>query len=62
MKKLRIKNIVKTIILLILFIDLLHVFYNMVIGAMITYFGILTLVIELASIYLLIENLKKYYR
>ena len=61
-KKLRIGNVIKTIILLILFIDLLFMFYNMIIGNMLTWWGIITLVVNILISTLLFENLKKYYK
>ena len=61
-KKLRIGNITKAIILLILFIDLLFMFYNMIIGDTLTRWGMITLVINILAITLLFENLKKYYK
>lgn len=61
-KKLRIGNIVKAIILLILFIDLLFMFYNMLIGNVLTWWGTIVLVINILVSTLLFENLKKYYK
>ena len=61
-KKLIIGNIAKAIILLTLFIDLLFMFYNMLIGNTLTWWGMIMLFINILVSTLLFENLKKYYK
>ena len=63
-KKLKLKkgNIIKAIILLIMCIDIIYMFINLISGNMITYLGMIIFIIEILTIYLLLDSLKKDYK
>ena len=63
-KKLKLKkgNIIKAIILLIICVDIIYMFINLILGNMMTYLGIIIFIIEILTIYLLLDNLKKDYK
>ena len=63
-KKLKLKkgNIIKAIVLLIICIDIISMFINLISGNMITYLGMIIFIIEILTIYLLLDSLKKDYK
>lgn len=63
-KKLKLKkgNIIKAIILLMICIDIISMFINLIIGNIITYLGMIIFIIEILTIYLLLDSLKKDYK
>lgn len=63
-KKLKLKkgNIIKAIVLSIICIDIIYMFINLILGNMVTYLGMIIFIIEILTIYLLLDSLKKDYK
>lgn len=61
-RKLKTKNILKGIILIIIAIDFIYLYYNWLSGVMLTWLGVISLVFDITIIGLLVDDLKKDYK